>query len=178
MPSFPVAAGILSYYGYSTDCRKLLQKLSHITVDYYSKHKKVLQAFLVQVPALTKLKFIGVTTQFVPRDCVYFEWPKMQDLKRMLPQDASKQREELRMTKITVRTDELNFITGVQVELANGSRSPTFRDSAQDDDHSITTIESKADITGLSLKVHMDANGYFFYEGLILEEGFSIENYV
>ena len=48
----------------------------------------------------------------------------------MLPKDLSKDKKvvaDLKIKSITVRTDEINFLTGIKVELKNGFTSPDFR---------------------------------------------------
>ena len=90
----------------------------------------------------------------------------------MLPKDLGKDKEieGLEIKSITVRTDEINFLTGIKVELKNGFKSKDFRASDHGNTQS-TPIIYRADespVTGVSLKVHKDSNGYQFYESLVL----------
>ena len=80
------------------------------------------------------LFYINETLDFLARsggkECTYFDWPKQEDIKKMLPKDLSKDKKvvaDLKIKSITVRTDEINFLTGIKVELKNGFTSPDFR---------------------------------------------------
>ena len=106
-----------------------------------------MKAFLVAVPQLRKVSFFGQSEYFDPKKCIYinetldflarsggkectyFDWPKKEDIKKMLPKDLSKDKvvPNLKIKTITVRTDEINFLTGIKVELMNGFSSPDFR---------------------------------------------------
>ena len=81
------------------------------------------------MPILKKLKILGASDDFHPKQCSYFEWPKIEDIKQMIPKDANKEMDGLYLKSITVRADDLNFITGIKVELANGFSSPYFRET-------------------------------------------------
>ena len=68
-----------------------------------------------------------------------------------------------------VRSDEINFLTGIRVELANGMRSPDFRASDHGNTQTPPTVidVSKCDVSSVSVKVHRDSSGFLFYERLV-----------
>lgn len=168
----------------------MLRLLCHTTRRYFINHQQILKAFLVSLPELRKLPFFGQVEYFDPKRCIYindtldflarsggnkctyFEWPKQEDIKKMTPKDLGKDKkvENLQVKSITVRTDEINFLTGIKVELQNGFCSPDFRatDHGNTQPKPITHMAGEDDISSVSVKVHKDSNGYQFYEGLVL----------
>ena len=90
----------------------------------------------------------------------------------MLPKDLSKEKKipNLKIKSITVRTDEINFLTGIKVELMNGFSSPDYRATDHGNTQTTPTIHKvdEFDVSGVSIKVHKDSNGYQFYENLVL----------
>ena len=92
---------------------------------------------MVSIPELQKLPFFGQVEYFDPKKCIYindtldflarsggnkctyFEWPKKEDIKKMIPKDLGKGQkvEGLVIKTLTVRTDEINFMTGIKIEL-------------------------------------------------------------
>ena len=64
----------------------------------------------------------------------------------MLPKDMTKDKiiPDLKLKSITIRTDEINFLTGIKVELKNGFSSPDFRATDHGNTQStpiITTVD-------------------------------------
>ena len=92
---------------------------------------------MVSLPELRKLPFFGQVEYFDPKKCIYindtldflarsggnkctyFEWPNQEDIKKMTTSDFQNSQivEDLKIKSITVRTDEINFLTGIKVEL-------------------------------------------------------------
>ena len=68
-----------------------------------------------------------------------------------------------------MRTDEINFLTGIKIELVNGMISPDFRGSDHGNTQTPPTVidVAKSEVTTVSVKVHKDSSGFLFYEKLL-----------
>ena len=107
MPSFPAAAGILSFFGFKHEVKELLRVLSHTTRTYYVNHYQILKAFLVTLPEIRRTNFFGKQERFDSKRCLnynetldfmsgkqcsYFEWPKQDEVKKLLVKSKDSER--------------------------------------------------------------------------------------
>ena len=188
LPTFPAAAGILQFYGFKHEVKELLRLLSHTTRTYFVNHHQILRAFLVSLPELRRTNFFGKQERFDAKRCLninetldfmsgkqcsYFEWPKQEEIKKLLVKCKDSERQQrldgLRVKNIMVRTDEINFLTGIKIELVNGMCSPDFRASDHGNTQTPPTVINVVnnDVSSVSVRVHKDSSGFLFYEKLI-----------
>ena len=73
LPSFPVAATLLSYLGFGWQVKQLLFLLSKNGRHYWESHQKFLRNFVM---FRESKPFFGIRElYFPPQHCKYFQWP-------------------------------------------------------------------------------------------------------
>ena len=83
LPSFTVAAEILSFFDFKPGVRRLLFKMSRTTRAYESGHRVLLAAFLRDQPPPTLSAYFGSPDNPLKKRCRHFEWPKCKDIDQM-----------------------------------------------------------------------------------------------
>ena len=80
LPSFAVAAEILSFVDYEDGVKYRLIRLSQTTRLYYVGHNKILKTFLLERPPPIKGLLFGeypypLEEEFEPENCTEFQFP-------------------------------------------------------------------------------------------------------
>ena len=102
LPSYPVAATLLSYLGYAWQIKQLLYLLSKNGKNYWQKHRGFLKSFVF---FRESKPFFGIRELFFPpNNCKYFSWPSNVNLQKL-------QQSETKMRHLKLKTDR--FITGI-----------------------------------------------------------------
>ena len=117
LPSYPVAATILSFYDYRADVDKLLQKLSKKTQIYAKAHCEILKQFIILRPPPRLLPYFG---QMQPLSkfskCEEFQWPSREETDSWFTQTQ--------IDSIQLKQEDDSTLHGIQINLSNGAISP------------------------------------------------------
>ena len=162
LPSFPVAATLLSYMGYAWQIKQLLHLLSKNGKNYWDNHREFLKCFVF---FRESKPFFGIRELFyAPERCKYFQWPRHVDLMQF-------QTGNVRLESLELRTDR--FLTGVRVALSAGERSAAFaspyicggQSSPQERWHTVK-VDLNQRVASFAMKVDIKSDGRIHYTGV------------
>ena len=118
LPIFNVSAQILSYLGYQDEIVSFLYLLNHNSKHYVEAHFGILPQFITWRPEITRTITFGFNDENDKIDSVY---PTQEELPALKDQ-------RLKMSAIHYMTEPtMGCLYSIQLEFANGSRSPLFQ---------------------------------------------------